>query len=245
MFHIAICDDKPDQLADIVTYTNEYIKTNRFAAEIRQFSHPNELLAVCERERFHIYILDIVMPMMNGIEVGRDIRRLDREAQIIYVTTEPGFALDAFAANPINYLLKPLDRQRLFDTLALAFSRADSNEEATITVKTKDGLRILSLTSILCCEYVRHTARYTLMGNDVVETRTFKNSFSEHIAPLLADRRFLQPHAAFAVNMSRVEQLTKNFFVLRGGVSVPIAKSQYAVVRNTYMDYMLQKEVCR
>lgn len=243
MLHIAICDDQPLELEAVAAYINEYMEMHGIYAETRQFTHPDVLLTACETERFQLYILDIVMPMIDGIEVGREIRRLDREAQIIYATSEPGFALDAYVATPTNYLLKPIDKNQFFNTLALVFFKVDMVDESVITLKTHDGFRVVHLFTIVCCEYVERTARYTLAGGEIIRTRTLQESFTEHVAPLLRNGRFLQPHNAFVLNMSRVEVFSKGGFIMRGGSMVPISTKQYAVVRDTYMDYLLQRKV--
>lgn len=242
MLHIAVCDDMPDQLAIVASLAKEYIEEKGLDAEIHPFPHPDNLLTACETERFHLYLLDMVMPMMNGVQLGIEIRRLDREAQIIYVTTAPEFALDSFTANPLGYLIKPLERQKTFDTLDLAFSKIDTGEEAGIALKTRDGLRVLPHSSIACCERLGNSVRYLLTTGETVESLTIRCPFSEHIAPLLRDRRFLQPHASFALNMSRVESLNEQGFTLRDGTVVPIAKKQYTAVRNAYLDYRFKKE---
>lgn len=242
MFRIAICDDQPLELETVAAYTKEYLERNQIDAVVHAFSHPDALLFSCEKERFQLYILDIVMPMVNGITVGREIRRFDREAQIIYATSEPGFALDAYAANPVNYLLKPIDKDLFFDTLAFAVTRLDLANEAALTVKTKDGLRVITLFSIAFCEYTERAARYTLVGGETITTRTLQESFAMHIAPLLRNKHFLQPHNAFVVNLARVEGFSKHSFTMRGGMAVPISTKQYAAVRDTYMDYLLTKE---
>lgn len=245
MLRIAICDDMPDQLEIIVEYINEYITNNTLDAQVLQFTHPDALLTVCEVERFHIYILDIVMPLINGIEVGKEIRKLDREAQIIYASTERSFALEAFSVNPMNYLLKPVDKEKLFETLEFAVTKSNTDDEHIVTLKTSEGLRVVKLSSIICCEYLKHTVQYTLMGGELVTTLTIKESFLDHIEPLLSDTRFLQPHTSFVVNMSRVETFSKNGFVMRGGIMISIPAKQYPFVRDTYMDYLLQKEGSR
>lgn len=242
MLHIAICDDQPQELETVVTYTKEYLETNRVDAQLRQFTHPDALLTACETERFSLYVLDIVMPMVNGIEVGREIRRIDREAQIIYATSEPSFALDAYAANPVNYLLKPINKKQFFDTLSLAISKLDLAEESALTVKTNAGLRVVPLFTIVCCEYAGRAALYTLADGETITTRSLQESFAEYIAPLLQNKQFLQPHNAFVLNMSRVEGFSKDGFSMRGGAVVPISTKQYSAVRDAYMDYLLAKE---
>ena len=242
MLNLAICDDMPDQLSAIVTFIKEYTVINAIDSEIHQYTHPNALLVACEINKYHIYVLDIVMPMMSGIEVGKEIRRLDRDAQIIFASTEPSFALEAFSANPINYLIKPVDKLKLFETLDLAISKVNTSEERIITVKTKEGLRVIELSSIIFCEYKKHTAEYTLMGGEIVTTLSTKEPFSKHIEPILIDARFIQPHISFVVNMSRIESFSKAGFVMRGGAMIPIAAKQYPTIRDLYMDYLLSRE---
>lgn len=245
MLDIAICDDDPGQLALIAAYTSEFFQSNLHEATISQFLHPDELLNTCERKRFLLYILDIVMPMVNGIEVGKAIRKLDQEAQIIYATYEPGFALQSFDTNPINYLLKPIDKRQLFKTLALAVSKLDVSMENTFPVKTHEGMRILRLSEIICCEYTRHSATYTLVGDKIVTTKIIKGNFAQHITQLLQDQRFVRPHVSYVVNMDYIETFNKNRFTLRYGYSVPIVAKQYSAVRDIYMNYLISKESSR
>ena len=245
MLRIAICDDQPRELDIINEYIKEYLGTHPWEAEIQAFPHPDKLLTATESERFHLYILDIVMPMVNGLELGKEIRRLDREAQIIYATTEPQFALQAYAASPINYLIKPIEKQQLFDTLTLAISKADLAEDQTFAVKTAESLRVIKLSDIICCEYRSHAVIFCLANGEEVFSRTFRENFSEYCAAILRDRHFLRCHTSFIINLRRVERFAKDSFTLYGGKIVPIAAKQYPAVRDAYMDYLMAKEVCK
>lgn len=245
MLRIAICDDQPRELGIINEHIKEYLGDHPWEAEIQAFPHPDKLLTATESERFHLYILDIVMPMVSGLELGKEIRRLDREAQIIYATTEPQFALQAYAASPINYLIKPIEKQQLFDTLTLAISKADLAEDRTFAVKTAESLRVIKLSDIICCEYRNHAVIFSLANGEEVSSRTFRENFSEYCAAILRDRHFLQCHTSFMINLRRVERFAKDSFTLYGGKIVPIAAKQYSAVRDAYMDYLMTKEVCK
>jgi len=242
MMRIAICDDQPRELKIISEYITEYLDAHTLEAEIKEFLHSDQLLTAIESESFHLYILDIVMPMINGLELGREIRRFDREAQIIYATTEPQFALQAYAASPINYLIKPIDKRKLFDTLTLAISRADLAEEQTFAVKTAESLRIIKLSDIICCEYRSHAVIFSLTNGEEVSSRTFRENFSEYCASILRDRHFLQCHTSFIINLRRVERFAKDSFTVCGGKIVSIAAKQYPAVRDAYMDYLMAKK---
>ena len=239
MLRIAICDDISTELRHVVGLTNEYLAARNQSAHIREYSHPDALLTACEAETFHIFLLDMVMPMISGLELGRGIRRMNTDAQIIYITTEPGFALDAYSVNPLNYLLKPVDRGVFFAAMDLAAEKVGFGEETVVTVKTRDGLRTLSTDRVVLCEYMRHTVIYTSVSGEKVETSTISGSFAEHVAPLLSDRRFIQPHAAFVVNMHFVERLSKEGFSMKGGAFAPVSGKQFSTVRNAYMSYRL------
>lgn len=241
MIRIAICDDMPEDLCGLVALTDQYLSSNGIDAEVTAFSHPDSLLTAIEAESFHLYILDIVMPMVSGLELGKEIRRLDREAQIIYATTEPQFALQAYAANPVNYLIKPVVRQQLFDTLTLAVSKAEIAEEQTFTVKTADSLRVIKLTDIVCCEYRNHSVIVSLVNGEEFSSRTFRENFSEYCALILENRHFLQCHNSFIINMRRVERFSRDSFTLCGGRFVSIAAKRYPAVRDAYMDYLMVK----
>jgi DNA-binding LytR/AlgR family response regulator len=242
MLRIAVCDDMPEGLQSLVLLINQYLSDNNLDAEVTEFSHSDGLLKAIGAESFHLYILDIVMPMVNGLELGKEIRRLDREAQIIYATTEPQFALQAYMASPLNYLIKPIEKTQLFDTLTLAISKADLAAEQTFTVKTTGGLRVIKLSEINCCEYRSHSVIFSLTKGEDVASRTIREKFSEYISPILKDRHFLQCHTSFVVNMRRVELFVRDSFTLYGGKFVPIAAKQYPWVRDTYLDYLMAKE---
>lgn len=242
MLKIAICDDISQELEFIYSYLNEYLISNKIEADIKKFTHPDELMSTLEKENFNIYILDIVMPMVNGLDLGCKIRKQDYESQIIYTTTEPQFALQAYCANPINYLIKPVQKQQFFDTLTLAISKLSLVEDQTFSVRTLDSLRVLKLSEINCCEYRNHTVIFSLKNGEEVISRTIRSSFSEYCEIILNNKHFLQCHTSFIVNMRRIEHFTKYSFTLLGGKIVSISTKQYPKIRDTYMDYLMSKE---
>jgi DNA-binding LytR/AlgR family response regulator len=241
MLEIAICDDEPSQLALIHSYTTQFVLEQSIQASIHQFLHPDDLLRSCEKQRYHLYILDIVMPMLNGVEVGRTIRQYDQFAVILYTTSEPTFALQSFSTNPINYLLKPIDRQQFQSTLSLSVAKLNLPEESICTVKTHEGLQVIRFSEILYCEYSSHTVLFTLTEERKVVSKAMQGTFTQYLAYFLQDKRFIRPHASFLLNMDHIERFTKTHFILRSGHSVPIVTKKYGAVRDQYMDYLSTK----
>lgn len=241
MLRIAICDDLPDQLVLLQALVQEYIESESLSAEIRTFTQPDALLKTCEREAFQIYLLDIVMPMMDGLELGADLRRLDRLAQIVFITEDPQFALQSFSVNPLDYLAKPVEKQKLFAALTLALSRLPANQDQITAIRTKGGLHVVQNADIQLCELKDNCLHYTLRSGDQVHSVTIRTSFAEQIKPLLADERFLQPHSSYLINMLFVERVDAGGFAMRCGTVVPIGRKNFGDVRKTYFKYIFAR----
>lgn len=240
MLRICVCDDMKEQLEPIQKLTEEYIMTNHIEAQIEPFLHPDQLLSELETKQFHLYLLDMVMPMVNGIDIGKAVRRNDPSAQIIYTTSAAEYALDSFAVSPIDYLIKPIEKEKLFNAFNKAIQKIDLSPEKTITIKTKDGIYTVFINQILYLEYVRHSVIFTLSNSEKLQTATIKESFSEYTQTLMQNSRFIQPHSSFIVNMQFVERLNKDGFQMEGNHFVPISGKKYVEIRDKYLNFRLE-----
>ena len=119
---------------------------------------------LCIKGIFDIYLLDVIMPGQNGIELGLNIRRFDQGGHIIYLTASPDFAVDSYRTKASDYLLKPLERDRLFQSLDGTLERLMRQRQAFITIKTRDGLRRLPLHSIVYGELIGRCVQYNQIG---------------------------------------------------------------------------------
>ena len=81
-----------------------------------------EALEVLNREKVDIVLLDIRMPEMDGLEAARHIAGMALPPAIIFTTAFDAYAIKAFEVNAIDYLLKPIRRERLM--MALGKTRA-------------------------------------------------------------------------------------------------------------------------
>lgn len=79
-----------------------------------------EALSMIDSLQPDIVILDIRMPQMNGLEVAQHLAQLDNPPAIIFATAYDQYALEAFDANAVAYLLKPVRKERLVDALLKA-----------------------------------------------------------------------------------------------------------------------------
>lgn len=144
MLHIAICDDDAAELAQTRALLDEFLASRALAARVREFAAGKELLFDLEDSgAYDLYLLDVVMPEMNGIELGVKLRETDEHGAIIYLTTSEDFAIDSYSARAFWYLVKPVAPDKLFPVLDKAVAALQKRLDEGIAVKTRDGIEPL------------------------------------------------------------------------------------------------------
>lgn len=100
-----------------------------------------EALKLCAREEPDLVMLDIRMPSMSGLDVACEFARMAQPPAVIFTTAYDEYALRAFDANALDYLLKPIRKERLKEALARAevLSRARLAELARIRTAVSAG----------------------------------------------------------------------------------------------------------
>ena len=74
---------------------------------IKEFSDGESMLAMIEQEKPDLVFLDILMERMNGIQVAEQIRQVSQNLKIVFTTSSPEYAIDAFRVHADGYLCKP------------------------------------------------------------------------------------------------------------------------------------------
>lgn len=242
MLNIALCDDEPEQLASIGDLLLQYIDDRPgLAARLTTFSRGNSLLERVDLSGdFDLYILDIIMPGLSGIDLGIKLREKKCAGPIVYLTTSPDYAVDSYLVQAFHYLLKPVQPTRLFKVLDQAVASLEKKRTASTQVKTKNGLRLLPLDEILYVELVGRVARYYLRNGDVVNSLTIHNSFQSEMQPLLADRRFILCASSFAVNLHYVTAVGKGELTVNDQFRVPLSRGLATQVKKRWIDYWLE-----
>ena len=98
---------------------------------IWQAADGNEAVRLCFKERCQIVIMDISMPELNGVEAAEQIRRLDEDCEIIFLTAydEFSYAKRAIAIHALDYLLKPCEEEELTAVMEEAVGRIQKREQ--------------------------------------------------------------------------------------------------------------------
>lgn len=242
MLKIALCDDEPGQRSLTGGLLREYMEQRpSLAARLTVVSSGEELLEQAEAEGgFDLYVLDVIMPELSGIDVGVKLRELGSDAPIIYLTTSPDYAVASYNAQAAGYLLKPVEREALFPLLDRVLKELAQEESRILTVKRRERVSLLRYAGIRYAEGANHSVIFYLAGGQTV-TAGRRGSLEEAVAPLLADERFLQVGTSYLVNMLYVDSLEQDCFHMREGGRVPIPRLKRSMVRQCFLDFVLKR----
>lgn len=243
MIKIAICDDTKSELLYLINLLTTYSQHHPYLdLEIRHFLSPHQLLEELHNNvNYQIYLLDVRMPNLNGIELGREIRSFHRDCIIIFLTYSKDYAIDAYRIYAYQYLVKPVTQEILFETLDKALEHIPIEPSKNIAVKTREGLVNIYLHTIKYVEFHNHILDFYLSSNLFVTSTNMRLSFETLMEPLISETNFIRTHKSYVVNLNYVKQLKPLEFILIDESSIPISKKNYSQVKSYYMKYLLQR----
>jgi DNA-binding LytR/AlgR family response regulator len=241
MLKIAVCDDNIDELSNMVQLINLYQSSKHLNFEYAVFPNGFNLLSALEKgKRFDIYCLDIIMPGFTGIDVAKDIRAFDKNAPILFFTSSPDFALESYSVKAINYVLKPITKEKLFFTFddMLEQIKAKKNDDAII-VKSNEGIQKILISNLVFAEVIGRNVLYHLLSGKVIECT---EPFSAVCDTLLKFGCFIKTHRSYIVNMQYVDTIDNRQVTLQTLSSVPIAQGKVREIKQQYLNYQMEGE---
>ena len=237
MLTCCICDDDPKDLAAIRTLAEDFSKAHpEFPLKLKAFSSTYDLLEHVDREGgFDLYLLDILMPQMAGLELARCIRQRQEPSEIVFLTVSREYALDAFDVHACGYLVKPIDKEKFDAVMLRSAGRLAQPENSALLLKTKDGLRKLPFRELVLVESFNHDRVCTLTDGSQCVTSDTLTSLMERLS---GDFRFFSPHRAYIINVEHITALNADNVLFSNGQRIPVARTALTALKRAYVDYL-------
>lgn len=236
-----IIDDEPLARSLILEYLKEYPQFNI----VEECNNGFEGLKAIKEHQPDLIFLDIQMPKITGFEM---LELLDQKPEIIFTTAFEEYAIKAFEAHAVDYLLKPFDQERFNKSvdkfLQNNYLKADNVqnllEDVTavsekidrIVVKTGNKIKIIPIYEIHCLEadddYVNiHTSEGTFL----------KNRTMAFFEKMLNEKEFVRVHRSYIVKLDQITKIEPyekdgHLIWLKSGKKIPVSKSGYPKLRS-------------
>ena len=180
---------------------------------IEEFESPLDTLNFLEKNMIDVVFLDINMPDMNGINLGKIISKIHPEVKIIFITAYKDYAVDAFEVKAFDYLLKPYSEERIRNLLkSLVSTKSVDNilnrntSLKKITINMDEKIYVLSLTDL---DYIEATEKETLIyANKKRYVSKIKISKWEE---MLEGYNFYRCHRSYIINLDKIVEIEQWF----------------------------------
>lgn len=236
MVTLALCEDNEFQREMMQELLEDYSgRNNTVSVEI--FGSGRELLDhVKQNGGFDIYILDVVMPDMNGMEVASTLRLMKDEGKIIFTTASLEYAVASYDVKAYYYMVKPVDPNKLFRILDGAVAELKPKENTTV-IRMKNGDVSLRLRDIMYVEVVDRALVVHLADGRTCKSLALRGSFRESVPDLAGDARFAACGASKLVNLKYIDAIDSETVLLKDGTIIYPPRSAYADLRRQWREF--------
>lgn len=229
---IAICDDEEIMRSDLKQKINEYSKNHRQTILFHEFSNGEDLLS--SSTPFDIIFMDYQMGGLSGIETAEKLRENKINTTIIFLTSYSEVVFQSFEVNTFRFLLKPLDKNKLF--AALDDYVASLNKENRFLIKQNGSIYWVPFCEIIYFEAKNQyttlrTISHTYIYNDII-------SKAEELLP---SDCFVRCHRSYIVNLEHIRNHTLTDIEFDNGERAIISRNYYKSFKSQYITYIKSK----
>lgn len=241
MRKIIIIDDEP--LARSIV--KEYLQKYNELEVVQECNDGFEGVKAIQQHQPDLIFLDIQMPKINGFEM---LELIETPPPVIFATAFDDYAIKAFEAHAIDYLLKPFNQER-FDKAIQKWSdqnnkQAEKNtqdlletashspaQSQRIVVKSGSKIKIIPV----------HDVFYLEAADDYVKIHTkegyfLKNKTMGHFEQVLDPQQFVRSHRSYIINIQQITRIDpyekdNHVAVLKAGTQIPVSRSGYGKLK--------------
>lgn len=233
---IAVCDDMTQERKFIEDLLEQWQQERNTTLRYHVFGSTADMLDAARGERFTLYLLDVMMPGMNGIDAARELRCFDAAADIVFLTTSPGFAYESYGVHAMDYLLKPVSAELLFPILD-KLSLREQNPRECLVLKSGSTLIRVPFSQLT---YVEVSGKHLYFNMNDGTLKEVAGSLKEYEEILLERPEFMRIHRSYIVNMLQAAELSHAGLITFSGKNLPVSRLLYQQLQKDYMKLLFE-----
>lgn len=229
MYKISICEDESIFRQEQEAICRKVCNKLNIECEITAFESGKELMnAYANGAHYDLLLLDIVMDELNGMELARSLRKQGNNVSIVFITSNPDYAIQGYDVGALHYLMKPLNSEALSKVIASDYKQRFSQRYLFVKSGTQN-LR-LPLKDIICLETVGRHVKINMLNGEI-ETSTKLTELLKS----LPKQQFCRCHVGFVINLSNINTLSRTDAVAVNGKTIPISRAYLKEVEKAFL----------
>lgn len=227
MLNIAICDDEPAICRLLSETVRGYLDEKGLQGTCVSFDSYEKLQG--REEEFDLFLLDYMMPGIDGLEYARRLfAQYGEKKTIIFITAYPEIVYDAFEVRTYRFLVKPIDRDKLYAALDAYFEQYCA--QRYLTVFSDGSTQTVPVQDILYIEVMGKFCTVVLSERTVKCKKTI-SAFEKELAAY----GFFRAHRSYLINLHCVQSSNSRRILLNNGKEIFINPKKYADFRKAHI----------
>lgn len=226
MYHIAIVEDDKLFSVQLQEYLKQYQEENQVEFKISVFYDGAEIVQDYKKEYDAIF-LDIEMPVLNGMQAAEQIRQMDEDVVLMFITNMAQYAISGYSVGALDFVMKPINYYSFSLKVGRVLKRIrkKSREQDSIVLMLPDGMKRLDTKQIYFVEIQNRLLHYHTDEGEFVVKGTLQS-----IEKQLEACSFAKCNHWYLVNLMHVKEVKKNIVVV-GTFQLEISRRN----KNTFM----------
>lgn len=202
---------------------------------VRFFICPG-LLIPPRSEKLSLLILGILLEEENGVQLAKNMRRNGSTIPILFITSSADFVYEGYTAEPVGYLLKPADPEKLEEALLRAYKK---HRQKAAVIHTPVQTVSFQLDDVLYMEINDKTLSIHLAAGNVLKAAARLCTLSGILPP----EQFVQCHRSYIVSLAAISSICRYSIELKNREIIPVSKKRYKDVQNALLAWAASFEL--
>lgn len=226
-------EDEKDSTSILIEHLSVFSRENNIDMQYRQYTNGMDFISSYQ-PIWDLLLLDIEMPLMDGLTLARKIREIDQNVLIIFITKMAQYAMVGYEVSALDYILKPINYHAFAMKLRRVVNLMQTKQQKCLIVQENSFIQKIAINSIRYIDVLGHTITYhTPQG---IISSTGSKSLKELENELISNG-FVRCNKCYLVNLQYVQSVEKDIVVLVGGECLSISRSRKKNFMQSLLDY--------
>lgn len=234
--NIAICDDEENALDIICGSVKKVFASHGIEVFADTYKSAGELLQAVQTDKYKLVFLDINMPGMDGITLGKRIAATKQKPDIVFISSNSNRVFETFAVQPFGFVRKENFFADVSGVISRYVAKLQKAEEPYLQFELKQQGSYVSV-NVAALEYVECFKNMQILHISENETKTVYSRMSV-IEELLAGHDFIRIHKGYLVNCRFIKRFDRNSVIMTTGTELPVGRSKHDGALNAYLEYI-------
>lgn len=231
MYHIAIVEDETEFSVQLQEYLKKYQEEYDVRFKISIFADGADILAGYQ-QLYDIILLDIEMPKVNGMDAAEQIRKMDSDVTLMFITNMASYAIRGYEVGALDFVMKPINYYTFSMKLTRVLKRTKQKELQQILLTLPDGVKKFGLNQIYYVEVQNRMLHYHTEEGEYVVRGTMQS-----VEQMLLPYPFAKCNHWYIVNLKHVSEVRKNMAIV-GGHELEVSRRNRTAFLKALTEYM-------